>query len=385
MSDPGLLEASAVNPAPQPVDPAPLETRRNRNEALLNIGLYLLCIGVAIGASAILIAITGGPWRDVLNSLLDGSVRKPGRGGDTLAEAAPLLVVALGAIISSRAGLVNIGQEGQLLFGAACMAMVATRGSGPFVLILALAAGIVGGAFWSGLAALLKYWRKVPEVITTLLLVFIASQLTGYMLTRQSLLLDSDPNRPNRTQTSGQLSAETRLPSIRIFGNEFPVSVVIALALALLVAFVMARTVWGFKLRMVGQNASTAQRAGVSAVAAGSIALAIGGGLAGLSGGMMLAGGVANYRYTPGFANSVGWEGLLVALVARNRPLVAIPVAIVFGALRTGSGFLASTGVEREIVDIVRSLLVLALLIPPAVSFIRTRRRALRAAAVKGA
>lgn len=385
MSDPGLLEASAVSPAPQPVDPAPLETRRNRTEAFLNIGLYLLCIGVAIGASAVLIALTGGPWRDVLNSLLDGSIRKPGRWGDTLAEAAPLLVVALGAIISSRAGLVNIGQEGQLLVGAACMAMVATRGSGPLVLILALLTGVVGGAIWSGIAAVLKYWRKVPEVITTLLLVFIASQLTGYLLTRQSLLLDSDPNRPNRTQTSGQLTAETRLPSIRLFGNEFPISVVIALALAILVSFVMARTVWGFKLRMVGQNASTAQRAGVSAVAAGSIALAVGGGLAGLSGGMMLAGGVANYRYTPGFANSVGWEGLLVALVARNRPLVAIPVAIVFGALRTGSGFLASTGVEREIVDIVRSLLVLALLIPPAVSFIRTRRRALRATAMKGA
>jgi simple sugar transport system permease protein len=379
MSDPFLLEASAVEPPPDTPAPAPLDTRRNRTEALLNIGLYLLCIGVALGLSALLIAVTGGPWRDVLSSLLDGSVRKPGRWGDTLAEAAPLLVVALGAIVSSRAGLVNIGQEGQLLVGAACMAFVATRATGPVMLVVALLVGVAGGAVWAGIAALLKYWRKVPEVITTLLLVFIASQLTGFMLTKQSLLLDRDPNRPNKTQTSAQLAADTRLPMVRIFGNEFSIAVIVAFVLALVVAFVMARTVWGFKLRMVGYNPSTAQRAGVSAVVAGSIALAVGGGLAGLSGGMMLASGVANYRYTPGFANNVGWEGLLVALVARNRPLVAIPVAIVFGALRTGSGFLASTGVQGEIVDVVRALLVLALLIPPAVSFIRTRRRALRA------
>jgi hypothetical protein len=86
------------------------------------------------------------------------------------------------------------------------------------------------------------------------------------------------------------------------------------------------RSTWGFKLRLVGFNPRTAQRAGVSAVVVGCLALAIGGGLAGLAGGLMLTGGVANYRYTPGFANNVGWEGLLVALVARNRPLIAIPV-----------------------------------------------------------
>jgi simple sugar transport system permease protein len=88
----------------------------------------------------------------------------------------------------------------------------------------------------------------------------------------------------------------------------------------------------------------------------------------------MLAAGSANFRYTPGFANNVGWEGLLVALVARNKPIACIPVAIVFGALRTGSGFLAATGVERSIVDVVRALLVLALLVPPALMDVRRRR-----------
>jgi simple sugar transport system permease protein len=361
---------------------APGAGGRRAPDWLVTVGLYALCVGVALVLSALLVALTGGPWRSVLSALLDGSVRNPGRWGATLAEAAPILIVALGAIISTRAGLVNIGQEGQLAIGAACAAFVATRASGAVALVAALAVAVLGGAVWAGIAAVLRFWRHVPEVITTLLLVFVAAQLTAYALTRQFLLLDRDPNRPNRSQTSGQLDAATRAPTIRIVGNEFPLTVVLALVLAVAVAVLIDRSTWGFKLRLVGFNARTATRAGVSPALVGGLALAIGGGLAGLAGGLMLAGGVANYRYTPGFANSVGWEGLLVALVARSRPLVAIPVAIVFGALRTGAGFLASAGVEREIVDVVRGLLVLALLVPPALVAVREKRRAAEAAAL---
>jgi simple sugar transport system permease protein len=352
------------------------EAARGRPEWLVAVGLYAVCVAVALVVSAVLVAVTGGPWPSVLSALVDGSVRNPGRWGVTLAEAAPILIVALGAIVSTRAGLINIGQEGQLAIGAACAAYVATRSSGVGALVAALAVAIVGGAVWAGIAAVLRFWRKVPEVITTLLLVFVAAQLTGYALTRQFLLLDRDPNRPNRSQTSGQLDTDTQLPTIRLFGNEFPITVVVALVLAVAATVLINRSTWGFKLRLVGFNPRTAQRAGVSAVVVGCLALAIGGGLAGLAGGLMLTGGVANYRYTPGFANNVGWEGLLVALVARNRPLIAIPVALVFGALRTGAGFLASTGVEREIVDVVRGLLVLALLVPPALMAVRAQRRA---------
>ena len=146
---------------------------------------YAFFIVLALAIAAFLVAVTGGPWRTVTSALLDGSLRKPGRWGDTLTEAAPLLLVALGSIISTRAGLVNIGQEGQLLFGAACMAFTATRLTGPVGLVFSLAIGFVGGALWAGIAAVLRYWRRVPEVITTLLLVFVAAQLTGYALTKQ--------------------------------------------------------------------------------------------------------------------------------------------------------------------------------------------------------
>ena len=341
---------------------------------LVLVGLYVLSVVIALVLSAGLIAITGGPWRSVMTALLDGSFRRAGRWGDTLSETAPLLIVALGAIVSTRAGLVNIGQEGQVMVGAAFATFVATRDVGPLALVAALAAGIIGGALWAGLAALLKYWRKVPEVISTLLLVFIASQGTGYLLTRTFLLLDDDPNKPNRVQTSAQLDPATRIGHVRVFGNEFPWSVPAAVLLAIVVGVVLSRTVWGFRLTVLGRNARTAQRIGVPVIVGGATALAVSGAFAGLAGAAMLAGGTANYRFTPGFSNNVGWEGLLVALVARNRPMVCIPVALVFGALRTGSGFLAATGVERSIVDVVRSLLVLALLVPPAVAAVQRRR-----------
>lgn len=339
------------------------------------IGLYVLSIAAALIVSAALIAVTGGPWRKVLDALLDGSLRRPGRWGTTLAEAAPLLFVAIGAIVSSRGGLVNIGQEGQLAIGAAFATWVGTVHSGPVALVGALIAGCVGGAVWAGLAAVLRYWRKVPEVISTLLLVFVASQLTGYLLTRRFLLLHVDPGNPNRLQTSKPLDASTRIGMARIFGNEFPWSVLLAVAIAALTAVLLKRTRWGFRLRILGDNPRTAQRIGVPVVIAGSTALMLGGATAGLAGATMLASGATAYLYTPGFSNNVGWEGLLVALVARNRPLACVPIAVVFAMLRTGSGFLAATGVERSITGVVRALLVVAMLLPPALLAIWEQRR----------
>ena len=342
------------------------------------IVLYALCIGAALAISAIIVVATGGDAGAVFSALFDGSLRGPGRIGETLGVAAPLLVVALGAIVSTRAGLVNIGQEGQLFIGAAFATYVGTKvgGPGPLLIVALLIAGAVGGALWAGIAAVLKYKRNVPEVLTTLLLVTIAIQLAGYGLKNQWLLLAPSEGRSNRQQISVQLAADTRLPMVTLFGNSFPISVFLALAAAMFIGFALARTLWGFRLRMLGHNLRTAQRAGIGAARHGGAALLVSGGFAGLAGGMMLAGGdFGNYTLVPGFPSEIGWTGLLVALVARQRVSAAVVVAFVFACLRTGSGFLASTGVERRITDVVQGLLVLALLIPPALMFMRQRRR----------
>ena len=352
-------------------------------EGVLVLAIYLASIVTALVVAAVVLHATGGSWSTVLSALLDGSVRRPGRWGTTIGEATPLLLVALGTIINSRAGLVNIGQEGQLYVGAAFATYVATHIglSGPFVLILLLLAGIVGGAIWAGIAAVLRYGRRIPEVLSTLLLVFVAAQVVGFGLKNTSLLLDPTPDTSNRNLIGDQLDASTRIPRVSWFGNEFPISGFVALILAVLVALALTWTVAGFRLQMLGRGLRTAHRAGVSESRYGGLALVTSGAFCGLAGAFMLAGGdFGNYRLTPGFAVNIGWEGLLVALVARTHPILAIPAAFVFAALRTGSGFLAATGVDRDITKVVQALLVLALLVPPAVLFVRDRRRALAAA-----
>lgn len=352
---------------------------RGRAETAL---LYLLSIGGTLLISGGLVAVTGNSWTQVLGALLNGAFLAPGRWGNTLAVAAPMLLVALGMVIGVKSGIFNIGQEGQLLMGAMAMAYAGTKLAGPGPLLLAggLILGTLAGGLFAALAAVMRFRRGVPEVISTLLLVFIAFQINGFAITTDWFLRDLDPNRPSRAVTSAQLPADAHLPVITLFGNEFHLGLVFALAAAGAAAFLMARTSIGFKLRLLGSNPAAAQNAGVAVTRWGSAALFASGAMAGFAGAVMLAGGASSSRLTSGFAANFGWQGLLVALLAQSRPLLCIPMAVVFAGLRTGSGFLAATGVDRKIVDVIQALLVLALLIPPAVQFIRDRRKAMAGA-----
>ena len=362
------------------------------SEAGFIVLLYVGCFLGAVALSAALVQTTGGSATEVFSALLDGSVRARGRWGQTLGISVPLILVGLGTVFSGRAGLINIGQEGQLYFGSAVACYAALRLGdsagwtevfpGPLVLIFCLVAGALGGAFWAGIAGALRYWRRVPEVLTTLLLVTIAAQVVGYGLRKDWLLaVPRDGSKEAwRNISTAQLPPDQRMPRLEVFGNSFPISVVIVLAVTAVVTVVLTRSVWGFRLRMLGLNSRTAHRAGVSESRYGMLAICISGGFAGLAGAMMLTGGdFGNYHLTPGFSVNIGFDGLLVALVARQMPIVVVPTALVFAGLRTGSGFLAATGVEREITKIVQAMLVLALLIPPAILFVRDRRRAMTA------
>jgi simple sugar transport system permease protein len=380
MSDLGTAATTIDEERPEVV--AQARERSRRGITLEVIGLYVVCIAGALGIAALLVAVTGGSWTAVYTKILEGSILNEGRIGLTLAVSAPILLVALGTIVNGRAGLVNIGQEGQLVMGSCFAAYAAARlaGPGPIVLIASLLIGIIGGAIWAGIAGVLRYWRNVPEVLTTLLLTAVAANLMGFGLRHESLLLAPASGRANRNQVSEPLPEDTRIPRITWFGNEFPISVFLAVLLAVVLSIVLGRSVVGFRLRMLGRNPGTAMRAGVSERRYGLTAMLVSGGFAGLAGGIMLAGGdFGNYQLVANFGAGIGFAGLLAALVARQRVLVAIFVAFVFGGLRTGSGFLRATGVSGRIADVVQGLLVLALLLPPAVLYVRERRRALAA------
>ncbi|HET9546859.1 MAG TPA: ABC transporter permease [Desertimonas sp.] len=343
------------------------------------VALYAASIAGALLLSALLVSATGGSARAVWSALIDGSIRSPGAWGLTLTTMAPLLIVAVGAIVATRAGLINIGQEGQLLIGACFAAYVAVRlpGPGPLVIAGALVAAAIGGGLWAGIAALLKVWRNVPEVLTTLLLTFIAFPLLTFAL-RHDWLLGDRAERTRHINSGEQIPFDTRLPNLDLFGNRIDSAVVLALGVTAVVAYLVGRTRLGARVDVLGLNPRAAQRFGVPRGPLTAAVLVASGCFAGVAGSVLLTGGASGDRLSVGYSGNFGWDGLLIALVARNRVLVAIPTAFVFAALRTGSSFLAATGVDRRMTDVVQALLVLALLIPPAIEHAGTFRAARR-------
>ena len=241
-----------VKQAPLDIPDTPVHSPRLRKWVEGTV-LYVLSIGGALVLSAVLVSMTGNSWQQVFKALLDGAFLADGRWGATLVIAAPMLLVALGMVIGVAAGIFNIGQEGQLLIGAMAMAFVGTKiaGPGPLLVLLGLLFGFLAGGGYAWIAAAMRFKRGVPEVISTLLLVFIALQIIGFAVTTDWVLRDTDPNRPSRAVTSAALPDGAHLPVVRMFGNEFHIGFVLALLLALAIAFVLARTVWGFRLRLL--------------------------------------------------------------------------------------------------------------------------------------
>lgn len=364
-----------------------LTDRFPSSNAGFTVGLYVMSLAGAIVLSGLLVALTGGSTGDVTSALLDGSLRSPGAWGLTLTTTAPLLLVAVGTIVATRAGLVNIGQEGQVLIGAAFAGYAAVRLGGPGWVVVtgALMFGAVGGGVWAGIAAGLRAWRKVPEVLTTLLLTFISFPLLTFGLSQSWLIADRDTERRNQLNTGEIIPTDARLPDLRVFGNAIDSGFFVAAGLAAILTLLIGRTLLGTRVDMLGFNPRAAQRFGVAAGPLSAAVLVGSGATAGVAGAVLLTGGAAGDRLVFGFSGNFGWDGLLVALLARNRIMVALPVALVFGMLRTGSGFLAATGVDRKITEVVQALLVLSLLLPPAILFIRDRRRSLKAPAASAA
>jgi ABC-type uncharacterized transport system permease subunit len=349
------------------------------NERTVRIVLItVVAVAVALGASALLVAATGGSPGDAAQALYTGSLSNASGWSQTLDAAAPLLLVALGACISNRAGVFNIGQEGQLLVGAGAAAYVALHLAlpGALVMVLSLLAAALVGGIWSGASAVMSYTRGVNIVVSTLLMSFLGIELIGFAVSVPWLLQEPRISSDSiASPESAQIPLAARLPG---FGN-YPGLVVggalvLAIILTVVLAIALGRSRWGFRLNMLGLNPMAARHAGVRASWLGGSALTLSGAFAGLAGGAILMGSV--FRLQPALSNNFGWDGLLVALIARSRPVAAIPVALLFGALRSGSGFLASTGVPSYLVDVVQSLLVLAFVVPPVLTKIRSRGRA---------
>jgi general nucleoside transport system permease protein len=308
------------------------------------IPLLAAAFGLLVGA-VMLLALGANPL-DAYGAMLNGAFGSSNAIADSLVKASPLLFVGIGTCIAYRGGVINIGGEGQIVIGALAATGIALTFPGwPAWLLVpsALAAGLCGGAFWAGIAGVLKSAFRVNEVLSTIMLNSIASQIMSFLL--NGVLMD-----PTTLDNSIRIPQTQRLPLASDLARWVPTrlhaGVVLAIVMAVVVYILLWRTTIGYRIRAVGLNARAARYAGISVNRYQILAMLLSGALAGLAGGTEVL-GVTHRIFSDGsaigFTANAGFNGIVAALFGSLHPLGTIPASLLFGALLVGANQLQRT------------------------------------------
>jgi simple sugar transport system permease protein len=284
---------------------------------------------------------------------------------ETLTYAAPIVFTGLGVALAFRGGLFNIGAQGQAIMGTVGAALAGFLIPLPPVLhlVVALLAGLLAGAVWGFVPGILKARTGAHEVITTIMLNYIALLFLGWLILQKGV---QNPDRSDAISRPVDSSAE--LPS---FGGGVRVHLGILLAVAATagVAWLLNRSSFGFELRAVGANPDAARTAGMSVAKTYALLMVVAGGLSGLGGATQVLG--VPHALTSQVAGNIGFDGLLVALLGRTRPWGVLLAAVLFGALRAGGNRMQSfSGISLELVTVVQALIVIFIAAPALVKAI---------------
>jgi len=324
-------------------------------------------------------------WREIVDAyvaLFSGSFGGLRAISETLTNAAPLILAGLAVGIGFRAGLFNIGAEGQMLIGGLFAAVAGFQFTGlPIVLHLPLVivAGFIGGAIWGGIPGLLRAKTGAHEVITTIMLNNIAILFLPWALKTDWIQVEGrdDP-------ISKAIDVSGRLPRLLGFLDR-PASdirihagILLAVLVAAGVYWLLFRSTLGFEFRAVGYNPDAARYAGMNVTWLYVAVMALAGGMAGLAG-MNQVNGVL-YQAEPGFSSGLGFEAISLALLGRSHPAGIVAAGILFGALRAGGQKMqVATDVPIDLVLVVQALVVVFIAAPAlirAIYRVRTGRGA---------
>ncbi len=349
---------------PPPADQEPPEDQQSRGGALAYLIAHqsavviVVALVIALLIGAVLIRLQGvNPWY-AYETLIREALVYPGAFTRTLQKTAPLILTGLAVVLPLRVGLFNIGGQGQFAMGAIAGAWVAylAAGAGFLGAVLGMLAGIVFGGAVGALVGVLKAYRGVHEVISTIMLNYIVAGVTFWLVV--------GPLQAERSKTSGIPQTEQIPESARIGSiADIPVGFIIAVGLAVLCWWMLSRTTMGFRFNTVGSNKSAAGYAGIPINRVIVMSLALGAGLAGLGGALEAEGTL--HRFEPAIVGSLGFDGITIALLARANPIATLPAAFLVGVLRTGAaGLQFSTGIAPEVVDLLLALILLMVSIP---------------------
>jgi simple sugar transport system permease protein len=322
----------------------------------------------------------GASWDKVSGAyaaLISGSVGGYGPLTETTAQAAPLICAGLGVGLAFRAGLFNIGAQGQAIWGAALAAYVGFTFHLPpgLHLLVAIAAGVLGGAIWGGIVGWLKAKAGAHEVIVTIMMNYIAGGMLAYLLTTAAF------QRPGRTDPiSPVVDWNATMP--RVEGGQLHLGFGIALLAAVAVWWLLDRSTVGFGIRAVGANPHAAATAGMSVARTTIITMALAGALAGLAGAQAALGPTAAGTPVPlsqGIVGSIGFDAITVALLGRSKPLGTVLAGLLFGGLHAG-GLAMQTAAQTPLTltTVLQALIVLFVAAPALVTtivpFVKARK-----------
>lgn len=316
----------------------------------ISVPIFAVILAVLIGA--IILFISGASPIEAYSALIKGSFGDVDAFTRTLEKATPLVFSGLAVAFAFKAGLFNIGAQGQLLFGAIVSAFLGFSIEGLPAYIhapLALLGGAIAGALFGAIPGALKSYTGAHEVITTIMLNYIAINITDYLA--DGPWKDASPS--NIVARTPKIFDTAVIPEV----GGFPVGFLIALLFAVLIWWLLDHTTLGFEIRTVGQNPDAAEYSGVKVARTIILAMVISGFIAGLGGAIETQGVVG--RYQPGFNVGLGFDGITIALLAKTNPFGVIPAAILVGAMEAGASQMQfSADVAKEIVDVIQALIL---------------------------
>lgn len=319
-------------------------------------GQLMVLLLTALVLMSVLLVATGHEVGPALRALVRGAVGSSyAITSATMVRMVPLGFAGLAVSLAFRAGILNVGAEGQLLIGAATATALAVPLAGTSALVaipLMLIGGAVAGALWAGIAALLRLRFGVLEVISTIMLNFVALYFTGYLV--RGPLQEPTGINPQSSALPDALHLPVLMSGTRLHAG-VPLLVVVAAA----VWWWLTQTASGFRVRAVGANVMAAQSAGGIAVPRTVLlAFLLSGLLAGLGGAVEYTG--VTYALYENFSPGYGYTAIAVALLARLHPIGVLGTALLFGALESGANAMQrDAGVPSVVVSVVEAVLIL--------------------------
>lgn len=313
----------------------------------------IISVVVSLVIAAIVMIFIGRNPITAYSALMYGAFGTPGALINNIMKATPLILTGLAVGFGFRAGLFNIGANGQLVIGALLATYVGTQMSAyPFYVSIPfmIVAGMLGGALWAAIAGWLKATRGAHEVITTIMLNYVAVFVANYVV-------NGPFQAPGGVPKSPEIAYSARFPNLATIGaTSLSAGIFVALAAVVVVYVIIQKTKVGYEVKSVGMNPYAAEYGGISIAKNTVLAMAISGALAGLAGTMQVTG--VYYRYLGALGGSMGFDGITIALIGQNDPIGIAFAAFLISSIRTGSNQMQIAGVPKNIVIIIQGIII---------------------------